>query len=108
MTLVDRVRIHDDVGFLRLAEDLGQLDGRNALRGDDVAQEIARPDRRQLVRVADQNQTAGGRKRPSPTSTSRAPCGSASMSACISRMSTMDTSSRMTASHSSGLVTVRA
>ena len=57
------MRVHDDVGLLRLAEDLGQLDGRNTLRGDDVAQEIARPDRRQLVGVSDEHEPRAVRQR---------------------------------------------
>ena len=48
--------VHNDIGLLRLPENLGQLDGRHALRGNQVTQEIPRPDRWQLVGIANQHQ----------------------------------------------------
>ena len=45
-----------DPALRRLAEDLGQPDDRQAVRGDQVGQHLARADRRQLVDVADQQQ----------------------------------------------------
>ena len=48
--------VHHDVRLLRLPEDLVQPDGRHALGGDQVAQKIARPDRRQLVDVAHEHE----------------------------------------------------
>ena len=47
----------------RLAEHLGQPDHRHGARGDDVGQHLARPDRRQLVDVADQDQGRPSRHR---------------------------------------------
>jgi len=53
---VNPVRVADDQALGRLAENLGQPGGGYAAAVDQVAQDIARADRGQLVRVADQQQ----------------------------------------------------
>ncbi len=54
--VVDLVGKGDDAGAARLPEDGVQGADRNAARRDQVAQDIARPDRGQLVCVADKDQ----------------------------------------------------
>ena len=54
--LVDPMRVGDDPALRRLPEHLGQPDHRHRPAGDDVGQHLARPDRGQLVDVADQDQ----------------------------------------------------
>ena len=54
--LVDAMGVGDDPAFGRLAEDLGQAHDRHRTRGDDVGQHLPRPDRRQLINVADKQQ----------------------------------------------------
>ena len=61
--LVDPVRVGDDPALGRLAEHLGQPDHRHRAARDDVGQHLARPDRGQLVDVADQEQRC---PRPAP------------------------------------------
>ena len=61
--LVDPVRVGDDPALGRLPEHLGQPDHRHRARGDDVGQHLPRPDRGQLVDVADQEQGRPARHR---------------------------------------------
>ena len=89
LALVDPVRVGDDPALGRLPEHLGQPDHRHRARGDDVGQHLPRPDRGQLVDVADQDQRRPWR-------------GTALSSACISGTSTIETSSTTSRSHSSG------
>ena len=57
------VGIHNDKAFLRLTEDLREPDGLRHAAADEVRKEIARTNRRQLIRVADKNQPAAGLER---------------------------------------------
>ncbi len=54
--LVDPVRVGDDAALRGLAEDLGEADARDHVRGEQVAQHLAGADARQLVDVTDQEQ----------------------------------------------------
>ena len=56
--------VHDDRALPGLAEDLSQAHHRRRFRTDDVLQHRARPHRRQLVDVADQDHPAAVRRRP--------------------------------------------
>jgi hypothetical protein len=58
------VGVHHDPGLLRLPEDLRQPDHRERLRADQVAEDLARPDRGELVHVADQQQVGAGSDGP--------------------------------------------
>ena len=60
---VDPVRVDDDAGLLRLAEDLGQPHPRHRFGGQQIAQHLAGADARQLVDVADQQQVRARRHR---------------------------------------------
>jgi len=53
-TLVDLMGVDDDPALGGLAEDFGQAHHRHGTRGDDVGQRLARPDRGQLIDIADQ------------------------------------------------------
>ena len=55
--VVDGVGVAHNRTLLCLTEDLIEFHRVDALRADAVAQEVARSDRRQLIRVTDQNQT---------------------------------------------------
>ena len=54
--LVDAMRVGDDPALGGLAENLGQAHHRHGTRGDDVGQHLPRPDRRQLIDIADEQQ----------------------------------------------------
>ena len=56
LPLVDAVRVGDDPALGGLAEDLGQPHDRHGSRCDDVGQNLPRPDRWQLIDIADQQQ----------------------------------------------------
>ena len=56
LAVVDAVGVDDDARPLGLAEDLGQADPRDALGGEQVAQDFAGADRGELVDVADEQQ----------------------------------------------------
>src|SRR4051812_28976200 len=90
---VDLVRAGDDPAVGGLAEDLGQTHDRNRAGSDDVGQDLTRPDGGELVDVADDQQ--------------RGMIGDGLISACISRMSTMEVSSTTSKSHSSRLSVFR-
>jgi hypothetical protein len=63
-TLVDPVRIDDDPALGRLSEDLGQAHDRDRSRHDDVAENLPRADRRQLIDIADEQQRRTLRESP--------------------------------------------
>src|ERR1700724_206363 len=54
LALVDPVRIGDDAALGGLAEDLSQPHDRHGTGSDDVCQNLPRPDRWQLIDIADQ------------------------------------------------------
>ena len=54
--MVDAVGVDDDAGLLGLAEDLGQANPRDAVGGEQVAQDFPGADRGELVDVADEQQ----------------------------------------------------
>ena len=60
--LIDAVRVGDDAALGGLAEDLGQTHDRHGTRGDDVGQYLPRPDRRQLIDIANEQQRRPGRQ----------------------------------------------
>ena len=60
----DGVGIGDDQALGRLAEHLVQVDGGHNAAGDQIPQQVSRPHRGQLVRVAHQNDLAGHLHRP--------------------------------------------
>ena len=60
---VDVVRGGDDAALGSLTEHLGEPDHRHGLGRDDVGQDLARSDRRQLIDVAHQQQGGGVGKR---------------------------------------------
>gem|GEM_PF-4259933 len=53
------MRVLDDEALGRLAEDLAEADAGDDLRLQEVLEDLARAHRRQLVRVAHQNQPGG-------------------------------------------------
>ena len=65
---VDAVGGRDDPAPCRLAEHLGQADHRHGARSDHIGQHLARPDRRQLVDVAHDQQCnfVGDRRQQGP------------------------------------------
>jgi len=85
---VDRVRVGDDAAAGGLTEDLRQAHGRHDAAADDVRKTLPGP--------------TDGSWSASPTRMSRHSGRMARSSAHMSEMSTMEHSSRMTASHSSG------
>ena len=56
-SLVDGVGVHDDTAGLCLAEDAGETDNGDDTRIDDVSEYVAGTDTRQLIHVADEQQT---------------------------------------------------
>jgi hypothetical protein len=54
LAVVDAVGVGDDAGLPGLAEDPGQAHPRDGVGGEQVAQDFAGADRRELVDVADQ------------------------------------------------------
>ena len=56
LAAIDAVGVHDDTAGLRLAEDPGQTDNREAAGVDDIPQDIPGPHAGQLVDVAHQDQ----------------------------------------------------
>jgi hypothetical protein len=54
--LVDAVGVDDDARLAGLAEDLSQAHSRDAVGGEQVAQDFAGADRRELIDVADEQQ----------------------------------------------------
>ena len=60
---VDQVGIGNDLRIGGLAEDTRQARHRHQAAGDQIAQHIARPDRGQLIHIADQEQLCAGRHR---------------------------------------------
>ena len=94
LAVVDRVRRADDQRSRRLAEDRRQPRHRHRLGGDQVVEHAARPDRRELVHVADeQDVRARARRRraaarPAAATASRP----RRRSACRSRRSGCDAS----------------
>ena len=63
LALIDRVGVHDDQAPLRLPENFRQADGLYHAAADEVGKHVSRADRRQLIRVADQQQAAAGLER---------------------------------------------
>ena len=63
LAVVDLVGISDDQRCLRLTENFFQLKTSHRARGDDVPQNIAGADRRQLIRITDEQHLAGVRDR---------------------------------------------
>ena len=63
LALIDRVGVHDDQAPLRLPENFRQTDGLYHAAADEVGKHVSRADRRQLIRVADQQQAAAGLER---------------------------------------------
>ena len=57
LAIVDPVSVHNDIALLSLPEYLSEPCGVYPLAGDHVAQDVARSDRRQLVIIADQEQS---------------------------------------------------
>ena len=56
LAVVDAVGVDDDAGLAGLAEDMGQADPRDAVGGEQVAQDFAGADRGELIDVADEQQ----------------------------------------------------
>ena len=79
VALVDPMRAGDDTALGRLPEHLGQPHDRYRPRGDNIGQDLARSDGRQLVDIANDQQ--------------RGSVGTAFISACISMTSTIEVSS---------------
>ena len=52
------MRVGDDPALCRLPEDLGQAHHRHRAGRDDVGEHLPRPDRRQLIDVADEHQSS--------------------------------------------------
>jgi hypothetical protein len=50
------MRVDNDLALGGLAEDLGQAHDRHGARCDDVRQHLSRPNRRQLIDIADEQQ----------------------------------------------------
>jgi hypothetical protein len=63
-TLVDPVRIDDDPALGGLSKDLGQAHDRHRSRRDDVAENLPRAYRRQLIDIADEQQRRVIRQSP--------------------------------------------
>ena len=63
LSRVNPVRVHHDIAGLRLAENVRQLHNMELPGGNDIAQNISRPDAGQLIRVAHQNQACTHRNR---------------------------------------------
>ncbi len=56
LAAIDAVRVDDDVAILRLAEDRIEPRHRDYSAGDEVAQHVPRPHRRQLIHIAHQQE----------------------------------------------------
>ena len=56
------MRVGDDAALGGLAEDLCQTHDRHGTRGDDVSQNLPRPDRGELIYIADEQQRRPGRQ----------------------------------------------
>ena len=61
---IDPMRIHDDPALRGLSEDLGQAHDRHRSRRDDVAENLPRAYRRQLIDIADEQQCRALRQSP--------------------------------------------
>ena len=57
---VDQVGVADNIGLVRLAENLFQGNQRNPSAANEIAEHIPRPHRGELIRVADHHQPASG------------------------------------------------
>jgi hypothetical protein len=64
LTLANPVRVSDDLATSGLPEHFGEAHDRNDATRDQVMQHRARPDRRKLVYVSDQDQSGAARKGP--------------------------------------------
>ena len=62
--VVDPVRIDDDPALGSLPKDLGQAHDRHRSRRDDVAENLPRAHRRQLIDIADEQQCRALRQSP--------------------------------------------